>query len=85
MEEAKRNPIGIPIPDLKASAAALASELRSATAISADVRRRFIDLRSALFLRGIYDPVLVRFDSATAPAASPAELAEQLESVATSL
>lgn len=85
MEEATRNPIGIPIPDLKAAAAALAGELRSATAITPNVRRRFIDLRAALFLRGIYDPVLVRFDSATAPAASPAEIAEQLESVATSL
>jgi len=85
MKEATRNPLHIPISDLKAAAAALANELRSATAIPADVRQRFIELRSALFLRGIYDPVLVRFDSATAPAASAAELAEQLESVATSL
>jgi hypothetical protein len=38
-----------------------------------------------MYLRGIYDPVLVRFDSATAPPVSPAELAEELESVAASL
>ncbi|HEV7921538.1 MAG TPA: hypothetical protein VGR02_12190 [Thermoanaerobaculia bacterium] len=85
MKEATRNPIQLPLPELKELAAALAAELRSAAPIPPDVRRRFIDLRAALFLRGIYDPVLVRFDSATAPAAAPAELAEQLESVAASL
>lgn len=47
-----------------------------------ELRRRFIALRTALFQRGIYDPVLVRFDSFTAPRASIAEVAEQLEKMA---
>ncbi|HKO55319.1 MAG TPA: hypothetical protein VJ276_05535 [Thermoanaerobaculia bacterium] len=85
MKEATRNPIAIPMEELKAMAAALAGELRTATAIPADLRRRFIDLRAGLYLRGIFDPVLVRFDSATAPPATPAEIAEELETLATSL
>jgi len=42
-------------------------------------------VRAELFQRGIYDPVLVRFDSYTAPKASVSEVAEQLASVATNL
>jgi hypothetical protein len=85
MKEAKRNPIAIPAEELKAMAAELAGELRSVSPIPADVRRRLIDLRAGLFLRGIFDPVLVRFDSATAPPASATEMAEELEALATSL
>jgi hypothetical protein len=33
----------------------------------------------------MYDPVLVRFDSATAPRATTQEIAEQLATVATNL
>jgi hypothetical protein len=54
-------------------------------ALPALLRERFIDVRAALFQRGIYDPVLVRFDTASAPQASTAEIAEQLEQVAASL
>ena len=50
-----------------------------------DVRESFIAVRTALFQRGIYDPVLVRFDSATAPRATAQEVGEQLASVAQSL
>ena len=50
-----------------------------------ELRRRFIDVRTALFQRGIYDPVLVRFDSATAPKATAQEIGEQLADVAQSL
>ena len=49
------------------------------------LRLRFIEVRSALFQRGLYDPLLVRFDSATVAQASTAEIAEQLERVAGSL
>ena len=46
--------------------------------LPAELRARFIKVRTALFQRGIYDPVLVRFDSATAPRASVAEVADAL-------
>ncbi|HUP49247.1 MAG TPA: hypothetical protein VNA04_10700 [Thermoanaerobaculia bacterium] len=50
-----------------------------------DLRARFIDVRAALFQRGIFDPVLVRFDTASADQASAADIANQLASVAASL
>jgi hypothetical protein len=49
------------------------------------LRERFIDVRAALYQRGIYDPVLVRFDTASVTQASTREVAEQLETVATAL
>ena len=71
--------------DIKRDAAALAQQLRSAPAMTPELRKRFIDLRAALFRRGIYDPVLVRFDSATAPQASLPEIGEELTQIAASL
>ena len=78
-------PIAIPLEELKEEAAAVAEELRAAETVAPRLRERFINVRAALFQRGIYDPVLVRFDSATAPRATTAEIAEQLASVATNL
>jgi hypothetical protein len=78
-------PIAIPLAELKTMAAAVAEEMKTAPALSPELRERFINVRAALFQRGIYDPVLVRFDSATAPQASPSEVADQLASVAASL
>jgi hypothetical protein len=76
----------IPIPELKTRAATVAEELKSAgTPVSGPLRERFIEVRTNLFQRGIYDPVLVRFDSATAPKATVEEVAEQLSAVAESL
>ncbi|HET7437778.1 MAG TPA: hypothetical protein VFN10_23940 [Thermoanaerobaculia bacterium] len=77
-------PIALPVEKLKELAAAVAQELGSG-AITPEVRDRFITVRAALFQRGIYDPVLVRFDSATAPRATNEEIAAQLASVAESL
>lgn len=54
-------------------------------AIPEDLRNRFIDVRAALFQRGVYDPVLVRFDTASAPQATTSEIAAQLATIATSL
>lgn len=54
-------------------------------AIPEDLRKRFVDVRAALFQRGVYDPVLVRFDTATAPQATTAEIAQQLATIAASL
>lgn len=80
----RKLPIAIPLDRLKELAAAVANELRSGEVTPA-LRERFIDVRAALFQRGIYDPVLVRFDSATAPPATKDEIAAQLEAVAQSL
>ena len=73
----------IALDQLKTMAAAVAAELRGN--VTADVRMRFIEVRSELFQRGIYDPVLVRFDSATAPRATNDEIATQLATVAEAL
>jgi len=64
--------------DIRAEAAALAAELQHADAMSEEQRKRFIALRTAMYVRGIYDPVLVRFDSITAPRATVSEIAQQL-------
>jgi hypothetical protein len=82
---------------MKSAAASLATELRQHPGngdptggskhrgLPDPVRERFIALRAAMYARGIYDPVLVRFDSATAPQASNEELAAQLETLTQSL
>lgn len=49
------------------------------------LRQQFIEVRGALFARGIYDPVLARFDTATAPQASTSEIGERLAAVAEAL
>ena len=77
-----KRPIDIPFEELKSMAAAVAEEMKGASDVTGHLRERFINIRAALFQRGIYDPVLVRFDSITAPKASAQELAEQLASVA---
>jgi hypothetical protein len=59
-------------------------ELRSVAAelaagnMSPELRARFIAVRAELFNRGIYDPVLVRFDSATVAQIDGREAGEQL-------
>ncbi len=69
--------------EMKTRAAAIAQEMKAAgETLPADVRKRFVELRADLVQRGIYDPVLVRFDSATAPRATNSEIAEQLEKIA---
>lgn len=66
--------------DFATKAAAIARELKAAgETLAPELRARFIELRDEMFRRGIYDPVLVRFDSATAPKATVAEIAEELE------
>ena len=86
-EHDDKTPIAMSIDEVRALAKSVAREMKNAPggALTMDVRRRFIDVRAALFQRGIYDPVLVRFDSATAPPASIAEVATELETVAESL
>ncbi len=69
--------------ELKAAMLEIASELKLIPgAVPENLRLRFIEVRSQLFTRGIYDPVLARFDSATVPRASNEEIAAQLEKLA---
>ncbi|HVG25710.1 MAG TPA: hypothetical protein VND45_16255 [Thermoanaerobaculia bacterium] len=77
-------PIAIPLAELKQEAAAIAAAMQDGV-MNAALRERFINVRAALFQRGIYDPVLVRFDSYTAPKATAQEIAEQLATVGTNL
>lgn len=50
-----------------------------------DLRKRFVDVRAALFQRGIFDPVLVRFDTASAPPATTPAIADALAAAAESM
>jgi len=50
-----------------------------------ELRAAVIAVRAALFQRGVYDPILVRFDSATVAPATSAEIAEQLQTISKSL
>jgi hypothetical protein len=70
--------------ELKTSAAAVASEMASGT-LTPELRARFIRVRAELFQRGVFDPVLARFDSATVAQAAPAEAAAELGKVAEAL
>lgn len=64
---------------LGSKAAAIAAEMKAAgDALPPELRARFIELRAEMYQRGIVDPVLVRFDSATVGRASVLEIAEQL-------
>jgi hypothetical protein len=76
---------------LKQTAIQVAQELEAAAAtapaprdVPKDLRKRFIDVRAVLFQRGVFDPVLVRFDTATVPQASTQEIAAELTKVAES-
>jgi hypothetical protein len=81
-----KTPITIPYDELRTLARTLSTEMKAAGAeLPPALRDRFIKIRSALFQRGVFDPVLVRFDTITAPRASVTEVADQLASVAASL
>jgi hypothetical protein len=89
------------IDDIKAAAAELAMALQAAggadgpvsgtgggsrhRGLPEDLRARFVALRAALFQRGVFDPMLVRFDTASAAQASNGEIAEELRKLAASL
>lgn len=73
------------IEEIKAAAAELAPAMQSAESLPAEVRARFIAVRTALFQRGVFDPVLVRFDSATAPRATNGEIAAELAKIGETL
>ena len=68
-----------------ADIAAVARAMRESGTLSPELRKRFIALRSELFQRGIFDPVLARFDSVTVSRASVQEIADQLDALAAGL
>lgn len=83
---------------LKTASEEIARELRSVSdaqlpagggsrprGLPEDLRMRIIAVRGALFQRGIFDPLLSRFDSATVAPAPSTELAERFETIAQSL
>jgi hypothetical protein len=86
------------VEEIARAAATVAAELRRSAAataaagggsiqrgLSPDIQSTFIDVRGALYARGIFDPVLARFDSATSAPASNGQIADQLETIARSL
>lgn len=81
----EKRPMTMSLAEIKSGGQRVAAEMKTAGTISPELRRQFIDIRAALFQRGIYDPLLVRFDSATAPRATDAEVAERLAEVAAAL
>ena len=54
-------------------------------ALTPELRKRFLGVRSALIERGVFDPILIRFDTITVPRASIEEVAEELAAVASIL
>jgi hypothetical protein len=72
--------------ELKTTAAEVARALSEAgDVVAPELRKRFIAVRAELLQRGVFDPVLVRFDSATVPRASVREIADHLRSIAENL
>ncbi len=83
--ESDHSPQSTPISLASEELKAVAGAMRASETMPDELRRRFIAIRTALFQRGIFDPVLVRFDTITVPRASTKELADQLDSLASSL
>ena len=73
------------IEELRIAAAEVARALRESDSPTKDVRSRFIAVRSELFQRGLFDPVLARFDTITGPRAAPQQVADELEALAETL
>ena len=75
------------IAEIKTAAAAIAKQMKAlgAAQLPSAMRKQFIEVRAALIQLGVYDPILVRFDSATVAQASVAEVAAELEKIASSL
>jgi len=70
----------------KAEAAEVARGLAEVSgALPNDLRKRFIAVRAELFQRGVFDPVLARFDTTTVPRASTSEIAQELKLLAETL
>jgi len=53
--------------------------------LTPQLRKRFISVRTQLFQRGIFDPILVRFDTVTVSRATIEEISDELTAVASGL
>jgi hypothetical protein len=74
------------IEEIKAAAAEVAAAMQVAgDTLPDEVRQRFVALRAALYQRGIFDPMLARFDSATVAKAPNGEIAAELVKLAETL
>lgn len=87
--------------EIRTMAAALAADLRKAAdtpktgapggggsrprGLPEELRQRVIEVRTALYQRGLFDPLLARFDSATVPDATTLAIADELAKVASAL
>jgi hypothetical protein len=80
--ESDHSPESSPKSLASADIAAVARAMREAGTLSPELRKRFIALRSELFRRGVFDPVLARFDSVTVSRAAVPEIADQLDAIA---
>ena len=83
--ESPHSPQSSPKSSVSDELKAVANAMRESETLSPQVRARFIAMRAELFQRGIFDPVLVRFDTITVPRASLQEVADQLDAIAASL
>lgn len=63
----------------------LADDNSRTRVIDAEVRVRFIEVRSWMYRMGLVDPLLIRFDSYTVPQATSREVAERLSEIAESI
>jgi hypothetical protein len=85
--------------EIREATAAVAGELRASPSLSPiaatgggsrqrglpeELRMRVIEVRGALYERGIFDPMLSRFDTASAPQATNEEIADELTRIAES-
>lgn len=73
------------VEELRIAAAEVARALRESDSPANDLRKRFIAMRSELFQRGVFDPLLARFDTITVSRASTQQIADELEALARSL
>jgi hypothetical protein len=78
------------IADLKVTAGNIARAIRESGAstnrnLPPQLRALIVEVRGELFQRGVFDPVLARFDSATVPQVSLQELADELVALASNL
>ncbi len=72
--------------ELRSEAAEVGRELgQAADSAPPELRARFIAIRTELIRRGIFDPILIRFDTATTPKAPAKDVAEELKTIAGSL
>lgn len=90
MSHDEKPPAALPLDQLLQLADAVATEMsshadESPAELPEELREHFIRVRGALYQRGVFEPMLARFDTASAPQATTVEVAERLAAIAESL